>query len=360
MTIARKEVVFDGDEGVYHCINRCVRRAFLTGVDKMSGNNYDHRKEWIYSRLVELSEIFAVEICGYAVMSNHLHVVLRNRPDILDGFSDCEVAERWSRLYPKQFKTAYREIEAEAGIALMCKDSTRMKVLRERLGSISWVMKCLSEPISHRANKEDGCKGRFWEGRFKCQALLDEAAVLTCMAYVDLNPIRAGVARTPETSEYTSAHERIEAHKAEKSVEALEAVAKVDDLSEKQKEKITEEKLKTSKAAWLSPLDNKPKDWKQGIHGLLGMSLSEYLELLDWTGRCIHRGKRGVIPANLKPILERISIDVDNWVDSVLSFGKLFYRAVGQVEKLVEAAKKAGKKWLHGVRASHKCFPVGT
>ena len=305
---------------------------------------------------MELSEIFAIEVCGYAVMSNHLHLVLRNRPDIRDSFSDREVAERWRKLYPRQFNVKYAETELEAALNHMVKDQDRIKELRSRLGSISWLMKCLSEPISKRANKEDGCKGRFWEGRFKCQALLDEAAVLTCMAYVDLNPIRAGIAKTPENSEYTSAHERIEAQKASERLQAIGKPAGNEEFTDKQKALIAEEEVKVEKDAWLSPLDNKPSEWKQGIHGLLGMTLLEYLELLDWTGRCIHRGKRGVIPANLKPIMERIKIDVDNWVDSVISFGRLFYRAVGQVEKLVEAAQRAGKKWLHGVRASSRCF----
>jgi hypothetical protein len=70
-------------------------------------------------------------------------------------------------------------------------------------------MRCLCEPIVRRANKDDNCSGRFGVSRFKSQKLLDEAAVLACSVYVDLNPIRAGLAKTPESSHHTPAHERI-------------------------------------------------------------------------------------------------------------------------------------------------------
>ena len=100
MTKARHTVVKEGREGTYHCMARCVRRAFLCGYDEFSGKDYEHRKEWIRLRLKELAGVFAVDFCDYAVMSNHLHVILRNRPDWVESWSNEEVATRWRLLFP--------------------------------------------------------------------------------------------------------------------------------------------------------------------------------------------------------------------------------------------------------------------
>jgi hypothetical protein len=192
MTVARKETVPDGVERVYHCVSRCVRRAFLCGKDRFSGKNFDHRKAWVKNRLQFLAEIFALDVAGYAVMSNHLHLVVRVRPDLAAGWNEKEMALRWLRLFPPMRDDEGNPVEpASAQVRALAGNAERIKTIRDRLGSISWFMRCVSEFVARKANREDDCKGRFWEGRFKCQALLDEAAILACMAYVDLNPIRA-------------------------------------------------------------------------------------------------------------------------------------------------------------------------
>ena len=130
------------------------------------------------------------------VMSNHLHLVLRTRPDWVESWSDGEVAVRWLRLFSKSRAADDKKTRpSDSEIKALTGNDQRMAELRLRLSSVSWFMRSLNEHVARLANREDGCKGRFWEGRFKCQALLDEAAVLACMAYVDLNPIRAGLAR---------------------------------------------------------------------------------------------------------------------------------------------------------------------
>jgi len=207
MTYARSILIPKGSAGTFHCVSRCVRRAFLCGEDRLTGRSFEHRRQWVEDRIHELAGIFGVAIWGYAVMSNHVHVVVEILPEAVAKWSDDEVAQRWTRLYPRQDQNAEMRAEMLAG------NAERIMELRERLANLSWFMRCLVEPIARAANREDICKGRFWEGRFKCQALLDEEAVLAAIAYVDLNPVRAKICDTLEASVHTSARvERKDTH----------------------------------------------------------------------------------------------------------------------------------------------------
>ena len=321
MTVARSEVVSPGSEGVFHCISRCVRRAFLCGKDPYDGQSYEHRREWIRERLKVLASAFGIEVCAYAVMSNHLHVVVRTRPDLVESWDDSEVAGRWNMIFSSSNQPV-QKIDNNA--ARLVVGPERLLELRNRLSNVSWFMRCLNENIARRANREDGVKGRFWEGRFKCQALLDDSADLACMMYVDLNPIRAGLAQTPEESEFTSACERIK---------------------ERQKPK---KKTRQPKAdSWLCPIER-----------VLPVTTDEYLDLLDWTGRQIAYGKKGTIPAHLAPILTRLKINDQRWLNTVSRFGSIFHRAAGRLDSMTRAAKATGLNWLRGLRAGRRAFSV--
>jgi hypothetical protein len=163
---ARKQIVDETEVGIYHCVSRCVRRAFLCGQDALTGRSYDHRKVWIQGRLEELAAILAVDVLGFSVMSNHLHLLLRNRPDIAARWSDEQVARRWWRLHPGRHNEDGSPAEPEPHeLALLTADAEALAVRRQRLSSISWWMRSLCEPMARRANREDGVTGRFWEGR---------------------------------------------------------------------------------------------------------------------------------------------------------------------------------------------------
>jgi hypothetical protein len=250
-------------------------------------------------------------------------------------------------------------------------------------------MRCLVEPIARRANREDGCTGRFWEGRFKSQALLDERAVLACALYVDLNPIRAGIAATPETSEHTSAKERIDARQARARIDALggdpsasatpgaalggAGQAKLRMLERPLARDPTDEvgadaiaalnAVGVAKAgapapavaeaargdAWLGPIGS-------GSSFLPSLELDEYLSLLDWTGRQLVPGKPGFIPGLLPPILERLRLDVARWVDTVRNLGRRFRRVIGAIDSIRAEAVRAGRRWLHGLTSARWAF----
>lgn len=325
MTTARSETVVAEEEGIYHCISRCVRRAFLYGDDPYSGKNYDHRKGWIRDRLIQLVQIFTIELLQFALMDNHEHSMLRTLPELLANLSDEEVARRWCMLYPKAAFRGDLECElAKRYISNLASDKERIKILRERLGSVSWFMKSLNEYIARKANKEDGCKGRFWEGRFKCVRLADEPAVLSCAVYIDLNPIRAGRAKTPETSEYTSAYERIQAMKEDSSKEP---------------------------ELWFAPIGS-----TEARNGFLNMTLSEYLSVLDATGRELQHGKHGRIPPSLEPILVRLGIKPAGWIKATREFGREFSRIAGTKNSLKNVARAKNRAWFKGIRFARAVF----
>jgi REP element-mobilizing transposase RayT len=350
---ARRQIVEECQVGAYHCVARCVRRAFLCGQDAVSGKNYDHRKLWIQHRVEELAGVFAVDVLGFSVMSNHLHLVLRNRPDVAVEWSDEEVALRWWRLHPPRRNEDGTPAEPNSQeMAGLLADTDALAEHRRRLSSISWLMRSLCEPVARRANREDLCTGRFWEGRFKSQALLDEAAILACSIYVDLNPIRARIADTPETSEYTAAFERIAARQA--AADNLPAGG--------------ESSASSARDAWLSPVPDADvaqtpqtlplpqPSARASNRGFLPMSLDDYLALLDWTGRQVRANKRGAIPPHLRPILERLAVNAETWLDTITSFGRWFHRAVGRVSSMAARASRSGKHWFQGTAFSRLAF----
>lgn len=333
MTISRSSQIDLSSTSYYHCMARCVRRSFLCGFDVETGRDYSHRKSWIVSRIKYLANIFAIKICAYAVMSNHYHLVLYVDSAAINHWNEDEVHVRWSQIYRQdaQLLSTYSAKEAEHKLALW----------RQRLGDISWFMRCLNEPIARHANKEDAKKGRFWEGRFKSQALLDEGAVLSAMVYVDLNPVRAKIAQTPETSDFTSIQERIKKLSTE-----LEN-NKIDNLLEKHCNQ-------TKQPVDLMAFSNGEKSNKAKID----FHLSDYLELIDTTSRIIREGKRGVVPEKIAPILTRLTLNPQTWLNMVKCLHNGFSSAVGKASALLAFSMKSGVKIPKRIHFSYQSYLV--
>lgn len=281
----------------YHCTSRCVRQSFLCGKDTASGKNFDHRRKWVEDRLHQLTRVFAIELCAYAVMHNHTHLVLHVTKAKAYDWSMDEVFLRWRSFYkcPSVVQRYLEEPEAlsEAEQTLVF---TYAGEYRERLCSVSWFMRLLNEYIARRANKEDKCTGYFWERRFRSQALLNEKAVLAAMAYTDLNPIRAKLAESPETSHFTSIRYRINANKAGKAPRYLKPL-------------LSESTYRNSSA--------------------LPITLAEYLTLVDETGRAVRADKKGFISQKLAPILERLKMQSSAWLTVSTQLENKFSGPVG-------------------------------
>ena len=331
MGLPRSQYVREGKVGVYHCTTRCVRRAFLAGFDSHTGRDFSHRKQWIEDRLQFLASIFSVEVTTFSVMSNHYHVTLRIRPDIIDTWSDREVASRWLTLCPNRYRSKKKTPEpVQEQVRNLALCSERIAELRNRLCSLSWFMRCINEFIARAANKEDSVKGRFWESRFKCKALLDSAAVTAGMVYIDLNPIRAGIADTPEDSDFTGIQQRIRFRKHPSSSGPTS---------------------KPIPGSWLCPISSDGDG-----SGILPMSEEEYFMLVDKSGRLLHSNKPGAIDADLAPILQRIGAKPEAWPETISGFEDRFRLVAGLTDNLRKFADQLGKRWLAGLSASRRLF----
>jgi REP element-mobilizing transposase RayT len=356
MTSPRATLVSIEDTPWYHCVSRCVRRAFLCGEDHFSGNNYDHRRGWIAERIMQLAAIFAIDVAAYAVMSNHYHVVVRIDQQRALDWSVEEVLTRWTQLFtgPLLVTRYLSEARAEMCDAEIAKVEELAETYRARLHDLSWFMRTLNEHIARQANAEDGVKGRFWEGRFKSQALLDEQALLAAMAYVDLNPVRAGIAETLEDSDYSSIQERIEAvpDKVDSEITATESPPV--SLSPPALEGETLRSEEETQALPKIPL--MPFDATARTPWAVPFAFEDYLELVDWTGRALRSDKRGHIAEQHPRILDRLNIDSERFLSHADRLLDAFGTAIGAPEAMTSLCARRQTKYLRGIRAARGLF----
>ncbi|MGR9109039.1 MAG: transposase, partial [Gammaproteobacteria bacterium] len=341
----------------YHCVCRCVRRAFLCGEDSFSGKNFDHRRGWITERIKQLAAVFAIDVAAYAVMSNHYHVVLRIDRERAAGWSVEEVLKRWTTLFTGPYLVS--KYLSDARVTMSDAEMTVVlemaETCRARLRDLSWFMRALNEFVARMANAEDGVKGRFWEGRFKSQALLDEKALLAAMAYVDLNPIRAGLAQTPEASDFTSIQERVDSIPARVDLE--DHRQKIGLQADSTAVALDREALQPeSEIRYLPQAELMPFDATGRSSWAIPFAFDDYLELVDWTGRAIHTNKRGQIPTHCPRILDRLGIDGKQFISHAGRLLKEFGSAVGAPSALVELCARRHSKYLRGMSAAKEVF----
>jgi hypothetical protein len=269
----------------------------------------------VFTLTPNIKQILNIQI----LMNNHYHIVVRINVDEVNQWSDEEVASRWMQIFSGPLLMHQYLMNTSLTVAELQSVSELLATWRARLADLSWFMRCINEPIARMANREDHCSGRFWEGRFKSQALLDERALLACMAYVDLNPIRAAIAITPEASNYTSIQERVE-----------------------------------------HPQSTGLRPFAERECNGIPFKLKDYLELVDWGGREIKRNKRGYIPASAPPILTRLKMNASPVLDYLAKDANPSFGALGPVGMLRAFAKSVGRNFIKGHAFGAKLCPERT
>lgn len=303
MTVPRKLLVDVQVTRYYHCISRCVRRALLCG------DGFEHRKQWIEDRLQVLAENFALSVCGFAVMDNHLHVLIRLDPARSVTWEAEAVVRRWIAVYPPRYLDTDDPAVVGAWVERVAQDRKKVEQLRLRLGDLGWFMKALKEPLARMANKEDDCKGTFWESRYKSIAILDEESLLATCAYIDLNPLAAGIAATVETSRHTSIRQRVDHARHSGKLPSLKAAAKGSVAGSRAAGKLEE-------SHWLCPLDDRRHKGSQREGMLENFSLGSYLLLVDYTSRLFRSGKARV-SQEVAGILDRLGTNAAFWESQI-------------------------------------------
>ena len=290
MTYPRSHLV-DPDGGTYHVQTRCVRRAFLCGTDTTTGRSFDHRRLWLEDLILSLATFYTIDIYAYAVMSNHYHIVLNVNSNAARALTNAEVVIRWLGLT----KPALEGSEYQLAYDVLMNDAPRITVLRHRLGSLSSFMARLNETVAKKANKEDHCKGHFWEQRFQSQRILDERGLAATMVYSDLNPVRAYAVADPTEAEFTSLCRRLALN--HKHIQPLNAPS--------------------------GP-------------SLLSITLEDYIELCRWTANAI--------PAKTPSSVKHPNL----WRKWFLPRSRCWPRAIGSREALADYASQMGLKWIRG------------
>ena len=290
----------------------------MCGYDNQTEVSYEHRRAWLENELLNQAQVFAIDIAAYAIMSNHYHVVLHINQKQAKSWDLDEVIQRWHQLYKGNVLSKRYLSDPNFSKAELEKLQEFVEIWRLRLMDIGWFIGRLNEKIARQANYEDQCTGRFWEGRFKSQALLDEKALAAYMAYVDLNPLKAKMAKTPEKSDHTSVKVRTEN-------------AKISYQPNHPKQQ----------ALKLMPFVGNPRN---NMPEGLPFRLTDYLALIDLTGRAIREDKRGHIERHQPEILMRLGIEPNNWLTMTQEFETAFKDLVGNPNILGKATKLLRRK----------------
>lgn len=333
MALARKYQILSGQPGFYHCFGRCVRRAFLCGQDRLSGRDFSHRRRWMVERLALLSSAFAIDVYAYAIMNNHWHVVLFVDPERTQTWSDEDVIARWKSLYRWRHPDAETRLPTPEQLG-----AQQLARWRERLGDVSWFMKSIHEPLARLSNLEDDCTGHFWDGRFRSTALLDDPAVIAATAYVDLNPIKAGLASSLLGSDHTSIQRRLR--------QFLYALKRLParDAGDKPQPADAAQGQTPVRPVFSSGAEGLKGSTAQSAGPFPALSLQQYVAIVDETARELVGEAFTKAPAEARTALAGFPVAPPGWQQIVCNFERLFRRAAGATDAIDQFVAKIGRR----------------
>lgn len=333
----RKDTMNPLEPGIFHITSRCVRGAFLLGVNKRTGKDYSHRKAYLLRRIKELAKQFAIAVGWEAILNNHLHLILANLPALAASWSDEEVIRRVCQIFKWKFKDLAGVANGnptDDQLAELVADEALVAEMRVRLSDPSWFMRQLLQRLAVMANAEDDCRGHFVEQRFKHRVITDERGLLISGLYVDLNELAAMEVDRPELSLNTSAGMRIAGKLLREEGKQEEAVDFDGHLMPISVDGDGQDYPPAGDAAGGRARDE----------GMLEMSLDYYLDLLDERGRVKREGK-GTIPESLPGIFERLKLDRDLLLSLLDSYDTLFPNIVGSEQSMRAFSEAHGGLW---------------
>ena len=309
-----------------------------------------------------MSGVFAVEVAAYAVMSNHVHAVVRMSPDGAAAWSAREVVERWLSVFGKNADRMVVNGQRDPIIDQLAQDTDWVDQRRARLANLSWFMRAFKEPLARRANAEDDCSGRFWEGRYTSVPLLDHAAVVACMTYVDLNPVRARMAPTPESSHFTSVKARVRARQRHRAVTRVRAQVAAGETTAEQaavtlkragiaEELVADAATSAEAGGFVASIVRCQRTHEGQAVSSFELSVDDYLTLVDLTGRVLRPDKRGAIDPRLPAMLARLDLKLDAWIATMTGWRQMHGRALGHRAVRDEMAEHHGLRWIR-----NRCF----
>ncbi|MDA0658796.1 MAG: hypothetical protein O3C60_08110 [Planctomycetota bacterium] len=357
MATPRKDTFDPHVVGIYHCMTRCVRQLFLLESDEKADRENAGRWDFCEFRLAYLAGLFAIDVLDFALLSNHIHTLLRNRPDVVSAWSDREVARRWFKLHPSEVPSKEKNhVLTEQDIDQAAADKELMAHARRELSSLSHFQKCLLEPIAKEFNRRDKKKGHFVAERFRCRRIDCDGGLLLCSVYIALNPFRAGLGDTLQEHPYSSYSRRFRGEANWLSPLFLDERA----IAYDQVAEMTEGEEGVQRLVAQANVLPSPRCSEKGT---LPLRWSEYQEITDWTAEHIgtrrrlgQREQEVTVPERIEDLLQSLGIDPKYWLDTIDRYAEMFHNFVAMPSQMETIARRLKRKYVKGTRACRTCF----